>query len=338
MEWSPPEIKEINLICMSGQGSVQTVEIMAQAYYEEYERHIGSVVYPGARSKSTPVVCYLKVSDQPIASTSTNFDPTEVIVFWDGLLRVAANNAHEAIVDAIARQCSGVLLVNTSRSPEEIDLPFEFHGTVATVDATAIARRHLQRNPPPVGITLLGAYAAVTGALEMDTLMRLVRARFGKAVAEANVAAAQEACERVRILRDVRRSGQSDGWQPARVTPEELPEWYPFDRTPLRGFQEGSPFIWRDAIPVCDDGKCHCKQACISEVLCPDNTGFIVRDGIAGADQGYRIDVDYCRGCGICVEVCVHGALRMLPEEEALRSYPAYQGISVAPYRSSGRN
>ena len=338
MSWTPPEIKEINLVCMSGQGSVQTLEVMAQAYYEQYQRHVGSVVYPGSRSKSTPVVCYLKVSDQPIASTSTNLEPTEVIVFWDGLLRVASKNAHEAVFDAIARQRRGTLIVNTTRAPEEIDLPFEFEGTLATVDASGIAAKHLKRNPPPVGITLLGAYAAVTGALDMKVLMSLVRGRFGKAVAEANVVAAQEAYENVRVLRDVVREGHFEGLERRQVTPEELPEWFPHDKTPLLGYRDGSPFIWRDKIPICDDSKCNCKQVCLSEALCPDNTGFIVRQGIQGAAQGFRVDVDYCRGCDICVEVCVYGALSMINEEEAFRKYPDYEGITVAPYRTSGGN
>ena len=115
MNWVPPKIKEINLVCMSGQGSVQTMEIMTKAFYEQDQQHVGSVVYPGNRSKSTPVVCYLKVSDRPIASMSTNSEPTEVIVFWDGLLRVAEKAGHEAVTDAIAqlRNVSDVSILGT---------------------------------------------------------------------------------------------------------------------------------------------------------------------------------------------------------------------------------
>jgi Pyruvate/2-oxoacid:ferredoxin oxidoreductase delta subunit len=29
----------------------------------------------------------------------------------------------------------------------------------------------------------------------------------------------------------------------------------------------------------------------------------------------YEIDLDYCKGCGICVEECPSGAIRMVPEE-----------------------
>ncbi len=327
-------VKEVNLVCMSGQGSVQTLDIMAKAYFEQHQKYVGSVVFPGARSKSTPVVSYLKVSDRPIASTSTNFEPTEVIVFWDGLLQVAAKDGHEVIRDAIARLRRGVLIVNTTRAPEEIAVPFEFEGTVATVDASGIARQRLKRNPPPVGVTLLGAYAAVTGALDMGLIERLVRERFGGQVGEMNVAAAREAYEGVRTLRGVTGRVGRAVEERRGPTPEELPEWYPIEKQLMRGYLDGSPYIWREKIPVCDDVKCLCKEICLSEALCPDNTGFIVRKGIEGALQGYRVDVDFCRGCGICVDVCVYSALRMVDEAELLRTHPDYRGITVAPYRT----
>lgn len=329
----PVPTKEINLVCMSGQGSVQTVEIMARAYFEQHRKYVGSVVFPGSRSKSAPVVSYLRVSDRPVASTATNYAPSEVVVFWEGLLRVAARDGHPVVRDAIARLRQGVLLVNTPKAPEEIAVPFEFAGTVATVDASEIARRRLGRNPPPVGVTLLGAYVAATGALDLDALLDLVRDRFPGALGERNVEAAREAHAAVRVAPGVQ--GQAGGAPPGwRVrTPEELPEWFPIEKAPMPGYRDGSPYVWRDRVPVCDDLKCQCKELCLSEALCPDNTGFIVRRGIAGARQGYRVDVDFCRGCGICAEVCVFGALTMLPEEEALKRYPDYKGISVEPYR-----
>lgn len=329
MNWVLPKIKEINLICMSGQGSVQTMEIMTKAFYEQDQQHVGSVVYPGNRSRSTPVICYMKVSDRPIASTATNSKPTEVIVFWDGLLRVAEKNGHEAVTDAIARLRNGTLIVNTARAPEEIDLPFEFTGTLATVDASGIAAARLNRNPPPVGVTLIGAYAAVTGALDMEVMERLVRERFSHAVAEANIAAAHEAHDSVKVLRDVVGKGTWAGSNARQLAPEELPEWFRLEKPPMRGYREGSVNIWRSKIPVCDDGKCLCKKTCISEAMCPDGTGFIVRDGF----QGYRIDVDYCRGCGNCAEVCVYDAISMVEEGEALWTHSDYDKISVAPHR-----
>lgn len=327
-------VKEVNLVCMSGQGSVQTLELMAKAYFEQHRSYVGSVVFPGARAKSTPVVSYLKVSERPIASTSTNFDPGVVVVFWEGLLRVAAKNGHDVVKNAIARLRRGTLIVNTTRAPAEIDLPFEFEGTVATVDASGIAENHLKRNPPPVGVTLMGAYAAVTGSLDMDLLVRLVMERFPGKVGENNVAAMREAHDGVRILRDVRGRRPESTQQELLVDPEALPVVEPIAKRVMPGHAEGSPFIWRDKVPVCNDAKCLCTETCLSEAMCPDATGFIVRKGIEGAKQGYRVDVDFCRGCSLCAEVCVYGALDMVNEQQRLATHPGYAGITVTPYRT----
>lgn len=327
-------VDEVNLVCMSGQGSVQTLELMAKAFFEQHHKYVGSVVFPGTRSKSTPVVSYLKVSDRHITSTTTNFEPSVVVVYWDGLMRVAAKNGHAVVRDAIFRLRRGVLIVNTTRAPEEIEVPFEFEGTVATVDASGIARKHLKRFPAPVGITLMGAYIAVTRALDMDSVMKQVLERFHGSVGASNVAAAREAHDSVRILHGVKGRADSALEEQKSLALDDLPEAQPIGGEIMPGYRDGSAFIWRDEIPVCNDAKCLCEELCISEALCPDATGFIVRKGIEGARQGYRVDVDYCRGCGICAEVCVFGALKMVKEEESLRTRPDYAGITVAPYRS----
>jgi 2-oxoacid:acceptor oxidoreductase delta subunit (pyruvate/2-ketoisovalerate family) len=44
--------------------------------------------------------------------------------------------------------------------------------------------------------------------------------------------------------------------------------------------------------------------------MCPDNA--IVK---LGPGQRYAIDLDYCKGCGICAEECPAGAIVMVPEE-----------------------
>ncbi len=43
--------------------------------------------------------------------------------------------------------------------------------------------------------------------------------------------------------------------------------------------------------------------------MCPDNA---IRK--LGPGQGYMIDYDYCKGCGICVEECPCGAVQLVPE------------------------
>jgi 2-oxoacid:acceptor oxidoreductase delta subunit (pyruvate/2-ketoisovalerate family) len=55
-------------------------------------------------------------------------------------------------------------------------------------------------------------------------------------------------------------------------------------------------------------GNCFSCDNCYA--LCPDNA--VIKLGPSGQ---YEIDLDYCKGCGICVEECPAGAIRMDPEE-----------------------
>ncbi|MCZ4513623.1 4Fe-4S binding protein, partial [Streptomyces sp. ActVer] len=44
--------------------------------------------------------------------------------------------------------------------------------------------------------------------------------------------------------------------------------------------------------------------------VCPDNA--ITK---LGPGKGFAIDLDYCKGCGLCAAECPSGAIDMVPEE-----------------------
>lgn len=328
------ETREINLVCMSGQGSVQTAQLLARAFFEQHGMRVRTQVAPGGRPKSSPVVSYLKASRQPVAG-GPNYHPNDVLVFWSGLLRVAAHGTHGAVTDAIGRQRTGNLIVNSRLAPDELVLPYKFRGTVATIDADTITKEFLRRDPPPVGVTMAGAYIAVTDVVDLDRFLDLVRERFPGTLGEQNAEAARRAYDEVQVEREViaateeivrdRPHRDVDPLSHAPLSPLIGPE-----RSRPAGFRGGAPNIWRTKIPVSNDQLCNCDATCISEVMCPDNTGFIVRKGLP--HQGYRIDVDLCRGCGICAEVCVYSALTMEYEEDLLRTNTDYEGITVEPF------
>ena len=325
-----PDTKELNLLCMSGQGSVQAGEALAKIHAEQ-GRFVSVNVYPGTRARSAPVINYVKVSDSPVLASCANYHPEEVIVFQEELLLTARENTHELVADAIGRMKRGVLLVNSTKAPQEIELPFDFEGVVATVDATGIAERLLKRNPPPVGLTLLGAYARITEAFDMDALTEVIAEAFPGSIGQRNVEAALEAYETVQPIGGVKFRVDRQAARLKHAKIEELPQYYRFDRYDLlAGFSKGSPFIWRDKIPVCEDSKCICPGSCISEIVCPDGTGFIVREGLP--QQGYRIDLEFCRGCGLCAQVCVGSALTMVDEDKVRKERPDYAGIDVEPH------
>lgn len=74
----------------------------------------------------------------------------------------------------------------------------------------------------------------------------------------------------------------------------------------------GNTGSWRVKRPVIDNDKCipakTGKMACFNcWLLCPD---CVVSKTIPPV-----IDLDYCKGCGLCVAECPAGAIQMVPEE-----------------------
>jgi len=55
-------------------------------------------------------------------------------------------------------------------------------------------------------------------------------------------------------------------------------------------------------------GNCFGCDNCYG--VCPDNAVLKVDEA-----DGYKFDLDYCKGCGICAQECPCGAIEMVPEE-----------------------
>ncbi|MEM3926011.1 MAG: 4Fe-4S binding protein [Desulfurococcaceae archaeon] len=67
----------------------------------------------------------------------------------------------------------------------------------------------------------------------------------------------------------------------------------------------GKTGSWRVQKPAIDISKCtRCYQC---EIFCPANS-IIVKE------MGAIVDYDYCKGCGICAEVCPMKAIQMINE------------------------
>jgi NADPH-dependent glutamate synthase beta subunit-like oxidoreductase len=61
-------------------------------------------------------------------------------------------------------------------------------------------------------------------------------------------------------------------------------------------------------------GNCFSCDNCYG--VCPDNAVLKLAEAAANPNvNGYAIDLDFCKGCGICVAECPCGAIEMVPEE-----------------------
>ncbi len=73
----------------------------------------------------------------------------------------------------------------------------------------------------------------------------------------------------------------------------------------------GKTGSWRVECPVINPGKCipakTGKEACfLCWLYCPD--------GVISRSIPPAIDLEYCKGCGICAEECPAGAIQMVEE------------------------
>jgi len=167
-----------------GQGVVTTAEVLALACFVE-GRHAQAVPSFGSERTGAPVAAFVRVSDQPIRSHDPVEEPDIVVVQDATLLSLPS------VVAGL--RPGGRLLVNTHRPLPAAVLAATAGRTVTTVSASAIAIRCVGRDVP--GPAMLGALAAVTGVVLVDSVIAAVQDRLAGRSTAGNVAAVTEAFE-----------------------------------------------------------------------------------------------------------------------------------------------
>jgi len=70
---------------------------------------------------------------------------------------------------------------------------------------------------------------------------------------------------------------------------------------------------WRTARPELDPSKCIAAQK--GRILCMQCWAFCP-DNVVSRTIPPEIDLEYCKGCGICAAMCPTGAITMHPEQQ----------------------
>jgi pyruvate ferredoxin oxidoreductase gamma subunit len=173
-----------------GQGVVTASELLSVAAFDEGKY---SQAFPtfGSERTGAPVVAYCRISDTPIRIHEPITHPDALIVQDPALL-------HQVRL-FVGVSASAFIVINTSRSYTELGLE-DFYaehrpGRMVTVPATELARTHLGRPLP--NAALLGAFAAITGVVSLDSVIGAIGQRFQGAVASANIRSAQAAHQMV---------------------------------------------------------------------------------------------------------------------------------------------
>jgi pyruvate ferredoxin oxidoreductase gamma subunit len=173
-----------------GQGVVSAAEMLSTAAFL-MGRHAQAFPSFGSERMGAPVVAFCRISDREIRSRDPVLAPNAVIIQDPTLL-------HQVDVFQ-GLDPEGIVLVNSSRTSEALglgDLLARHRGLhVHTLPATEIALQYVGRPVP--NVPLLGAFAALSGLLDVVSVIRAVRDKFPGRLGELNVDAATAAYQLV---------------------------------------------------------------------------------------------------------------------------------------------
>lgn len=173
-----------------GQGVVTSAELLSVAAFREGHE---AQAFPSFGSERTgaPVISFCRIDDHPIRTREPISYPDAVIIVDPTLLH------HVDVFGGL--KADGYVLINSSHSFEEMrlgDLGRHFRPErMSTIAATELAREHLGRPLP--NAALLGAFAALTGVVTVESVAAAIRERFDGEVGEGNVRAAEAAARLV---------------------------------------------------------------------------------------------------------------------------------------------
>ncbi len=169
-----------------GQGVVSGAELLSVAAFLEgsYAQAFPSF---GSERMGAPVMAFCRIDSQPIRLREPVMQP-DALIIQDATLLHQVDLFNGLIA-------GGLIVINARRSAEELGLAELSRGDAAyklfTLDATDIAVRHVGRAVP--NVPLLAAFAALTGVVQLHSVVAAIRDKFPARIADANVAAANEA-------------------------------------------------------------------------------------------------------------------------------------------------
>lgn len=264
-------MKEIVFIGRGGYGVLLAGQILAEAANRsEFFGQAFPEFTPERRGAT--IESYVRIDSQPIRKKYKMSYPADILVVLE-----------PSLVDEKLLKKGGALVITTDQWTPSPNY------TVIAVAASTIARELdiFSAEGRPLGnIAALGALLKLLPGISMETLQEVI----GERLDDKNVEAAARGFSGANILERDETLPQK-GKEERVSTSHPRVCLFPVSTSDTLGNFTGA---WRFARPVFTETCTACR---VCEILCPDNVIFL-RDG------KMEIDYNYCKGCGICVEVC----------------------------------
>ncbi|MGA8862914.1 MAG: 2-oxoacid:acceptor oxidoreductase family protein [Gallionella sp.] len=177
---------ELRIHGRGGQGVVTAAEMFSIAAFAE-GRNAQAFPSFGSERNGAPVVSFCRIADREIRLREPVMEPDAIIIQDTTLL-------HQVDVFAGLKK-DGYILLNTGRSFDDLGLGDLAAGRpperLCTLSATEIALKHIGRPIP--NVPLVAGFAALSGLIRLESVIKAISEKFSGKVADGNIAAAAEA-------------------------------------------------------------------------------------------------------------------------------------------------
>ena len=178
-------MKEIRIHARAGQGAITTAALLGLAYFKE-GKYAYAFPHFGAARMGAPMNAFVRVESKPVRLRSQIYEPNYVIIVDPTLMR--GFNCFSGLKE------DGIAIISGA---QDLEIPkLKAKQKAFLVPANDIAMKTIGR---PLGnTTLIGAYAAATGELKLESLFEVAKSRFSGKAMEGNIEAIKQGFEFVK--------------------------------------------------------------------------------------------------------------------------------------------
>jgi 2-oxoacid:acceptor oxidoreductase gamma subunit (pyruvate/2-ketoisovalerate family) len=181
-------VKEIRIHGRGGQGAVLAARMLASAFVRE-GKSVASFPMYGFERRGAPVVAFTRVDDKPIMEKTQIYNPDCLVVIDPGLLSLPT------LFTGLKPE--GAFILN---SPHKLtDQPNKNLTIGGVVNATQIAVDEIGRDIP--NTCLLGAVAAATGWLKLQSILDSLPDYLSGDILERNLKSAERGYHEVEVIK-----------------------------------------------------------------------------------------------------------------------------------------
>lgn len=320
-----------------GQGAFTAARLLGAAGSLSPGRYALAFPSFGPERRGAPMRAFTKLDGAPIGDRSA-VSRADFVVYLDDTLFSRAV--------ACELKPGAVVLVNTVHPSDD--------PRVIAIDASGIAAAHLGRPIP--NTALLAALCTLCDDVAVEDVKRAIALYMPAKLHAGNIAVVDDVVQRMSRMRASggfacrvvgceeprggalpgrdadgapsvdpgRRFSRPQACIPTLRSGELDPQSFARATCFEAGYLVAKNAGWRNVRPVIDPHACISCSNCL--MYCPDGAIFDPRpaagDGLCGAEAGpgeaVAVDYDFCKGCGICANLCPAHAIAMVSEARAL--------------------